>query len=101
MERDPFGLRELPGKGPQESHCARGPLPNDVHQGGEEGLHLVAEAVLGTQRLHQRGHLAVVVPRHRGEEAGRDRGTAGAGTGGEGGPEGALTRPSPPRPPRG
>lgn len=45
-----------------------GPLPDDVHQGGEEGLHLIAEAMLGTQGLDQRGHPAVVMPRHRGEE---------------------------------
>ena len=35
-----------------------GPLPDDVHQGGEEGLHLVAEAVLGAQGLsHSMGDL--------------------------------------------
>lgn len=49
---------------------SRGPLPNDVHEGSEEGLHLIAEAVLGTQCLDQRCHPMVAVPGHGGEEAG-------------------------------
>lgn len=56
------------GRGPWGATVSRGPLPDDVHQGGEEGLHLIVEAMLGTQGLDQRGHPAVVMPRHRGEE---------------------------------
>lgn len=56
--------------GPREPHALGTALPDDVHQGSDEWLHLVVEAVLGTQRLDQRGHPAVVVPRHSGEEAG-------------------------------
>lgn len=69
--QDAIPLRNEPGA------CVcklRGPgpaLPNDVHQGGEEGLHLVVQAMLGTECLDQGGHPAVVVPWHRGKEAGR------------------------------
>lgn len=56
------------GWGPRGATVSGGPLPDDVHQGGEEGLHLIAEAMLGTQGLDQRGHPAVVMPWHRGEE---------------------------------
>ena len=42
--------------------------PNDVHQGGGEGLHLIAEAVPGAQGLDQWCYPAVIVPRHHGEE---------------------------------
>ena len=60
------------GRGPRGATMSGGPLPDDVHQGSEEGLHLVAEAVLGAQGLDQRGHPAIVVPRHRGEETGEN-----------------------------
>ena len=73
LERARWVLREWlmgprGGRGPRGATVSGGPLPDDVHQGGEEGLHLVAEAVLGAQGLDQRGHPAIVVPRHRGEE---------------------------------
>lgn len=40
---------------------------HDVCEGREQRLALVLNAVLGTQGLHQRGHLPVVVPWHGGE----------------------------------
>lgn len=42
---------------------------HDVREGGEQRLALVLNAVFGTQGLHQRGHLPVVVPRHRRKKA--------------------------------
>lgn len=46
-------------------------LPDDVRHGSEEGFHLVLQAMLGAERLDQRGHPGVTVPWHRGKEAGR------------------------------
>lgn len=43
-------------EGPQQS-WARPPLPDDVLQGCQQRLHLVLDAVLGTQGLHQWGDL--------------------------------------------
>lgn len=74
VERDRCGLRE----GPTGTRVARAlgshhdHSPDDVGQGGEEGLHLVDQPVLGAQRLDQRRHPVVVVPGHRGEEAGAE-----------------------------
>lgn len=41
---------------------------NNVREGREQGLGLILDAVLGTQRLYQGCHLVVVVSRHGGEE---------------------------------
>lgn len=44
-------------EGPQQSWARPPPLPDDVLQGCQQRLHLVLDAVLGTQGLHQWGDL--------------------------------------------